>query len=82
MPGSNPHSGITVWRGPDAMWRETNLLGIYISPLIVYMLTAAAVYAPLRLILVRLRAFRVVWNPPLAEVGLYTCILGGLVAWF
>ncbi len=63
------------------MWRETNLFGIYMSPIIVYMLAAAALYAPLRLVLIRLRAFRFTWNTPLAEIGLYVCILGGLVAW-
>ena len=63
------------------MWRETNLLGVYMSPLIAYMAVAALLYAALRYTLIRLGAFRWVWNPPLAEVGLYSCILGMLVAW-
>lgn len=62
------------------MWRETNLFGVYMSPLVVYMAAAALVYAPLRWLLIRLGAFRWTWNPPLAEASAYICILGLLVA--
>ncbi len=64
------------------MWRETNLFGIYVSPLLAYMLAAALVYAPLRFALLRLGLFRLAWNPPLTEAGIYVCILGVLVIWF
>lgn len=63
------------------MWRETNVFGVLVSPLIAYMIAAGLIYAPLRLAAVRLRLFRWVWHPPLAEVGLYICIVGSLVAW-
>lgn len=61
------------------MWRETNLFGIYFSPLLAYMLVTGLVYAPIRVALIRLRLFRWTWNPPLVEVGLFVCILGLLV---
>lgn len=64
------------------MWRETNLFGVYLSPLLVYMLAAGLVYAPLRFIAVRMQAFRWTANPPLAEISIYACILGILVVWF
>ncbi len=64
------------------MWRETNLFGIYVSPLLTYMAVAGLVYAPIRFVLIRLRLFRWTWNPPLVEVGLFICILGVLVNWF
>ena len=63
------------------MWRETNLFGIYVSPLLVYMLAAGIVYAPLRYLCIRLRLFRRLWNPPLAEMAMFICILGLLLAW-
>lgn len=63
------------------MWRETNLFGIYLPPLLVYMTVALALYVPARLLLIRLRLFRWVWNPPLAEIALYVCIVGILVQW-
>ena len=64
------------------MWRETNLFGIYLSPLLVYMLAAGLIYAPIRAALISFRLFRWTWNPPLVEVGLFVCILGILVNWF
>ena len=64
------------------MWRETNLFGIYVSPLLTYMLVAGLAYLPVRFVLIRLRLFRWTWNPPLVEVGLFVCILGVLVNWF
>ncbi|WP_428486949.1 DUF1656 domain-containing protein [Rhodopila sp.] len=63
------------------MWRETNLFGIFISPLIVYMVAAALIYLPIRFVLIRLRAFRWVWNAALTEAGIYVSILGALVLW-
>ena len=64
------------------MWRETNLFGIYISPLVGYALAALLVYLPLRWLLVRLRLHRWAWNPLLADAGLYVCVLGALVGLF
>lgn len=64
------------------MWRETNLFGIYMSPLVVYLLAAALLYLPVRLIAAKTQAFRWTWNPPLTEAGVYICILGLLVVWF
>ena len=61
------------------MWRETNVAGVFVSPLITYMLAALLVYLPLRWVLVRLRLHRWAWNPLLAEAGLYVVILGLLV---
>jgi hypothetical protein len=63
------------------MWRETNLLGVFVSPLLAYMVMALLLYLPLRLALVRAGAFRWTWNPALAEAGFYVCILGALVVW-
>ena len=63
------------------MWRETNLWGVYFSPLLAYMVAAGLAYAPVRVVLIRLRLFRWTWNPPLVEVGLFVCILGVLVGW-
>lgn len=63
------------------MWREVNVLGVFMAPLALYMLVALALYLPLRVVLVRLRLSRWTWNTPLAETALYVCILGALVTW-
>ena len=61
------------------MWRETNIYGIYLSPLLVYMAAALLVYVILCRLLLWVGAFRWVWNPPLAGLAIYLCILGALV---
>ena len=63
------------------MWRETNLFGIYMSPLIVYVLAAGLIFAPVQFLMKQLRAFRWTWNPTLTAAGIYLCILGMLVVW-
>ncbi len=63
------------------MWREVNVLGVFMAPLALYMLLALALYLPLRLVLVWLRLLAWTWNTPLAETALYVCILGALVTW-
>ena len=64
------------------MWRETNVAGVFMSPLVAYMLAALLIYLPLRFLLIRLGLDRWAWNPALAETGLYICILGVLVTNF
>ena len=63
------------------MWRETNLWGIYLPPVLVYLAAAALLWLPLRWGLEALRLDRWTWNTPLAEASLYVCILAALVAW-
>ena len=62
------------------MWRETNVAGVFLSPLVAYMLAALRIYLPPRWLLIRFGLLRWVWNPPLAETGLYVGLLGALVA--
>ncbi|GJD77161.1 DUF1656 domain-containing protein [Methylobacterium gregans] len=53
--------------------------GILISPFVAYALGAFAILAALRPLLTRIRLNRYVANPPLAEAGIYVCILALLV---
>ena len=61
------------------MWRETNVAGVLIAPIVPYALVALAIHLLLRPLLVRLRIQRWTWNTPLAETGLYICVLSLLV---
>ena len=63
------------------MWRETNVFGIYTSPLIVYALVALALWLPLRRVMARLRLQRWIDNPAIAHVTVYLCLLAALVTW-
>jgi len=49
------------------------------APIVPYALVALAIYLALRPLLVRLHIQRWTWNTPLAEAGLYICILSLLV---
>ena len=62
------------------MWRETDLFGVFVTPLAAYMLVALLLHLLLRPLLVERILARWTWNPPLAETGLYVCILSLLVA--
>jgi hypothetical protein len=63
------------------MWHETNFLGVYLPPLIIYMLCALAVFLPLRWLMSRTNLLRRLANPPLAEAAIYVCILAMLIGW-
>ena len=63
------------------MWRETNILGIYISPLIMYALVALLLWLPLRWLMQRFRLVRWIGNPAIANVTVYLCLLAALVTW-
>ena len=61
------------------MWRETNLAGIYLPPILIYMVTAFLLTRSTRIVMARLGMFRSIWNPPLAEAAMYLCIVGLLM---
>ena len=61
------------------MWRETNLGGVYLPPLLAYATVALLVSVVMRAVMIRLRLFRWTWNPPLAETALFVCILAVLL---
>ena len=63
------------------MWRETNVFGIFLPPIIVYMLAALILLLALRVVLLWVHAYRWIWNSALAETALYVCILGALLTW-
>lgn len=61
------------------MHADLQIGGVLISPFVAYALGAFAVLALLRPLLTRIRLGRYVANPPLAEAGIYVCILALLV---
>jgi fructose-specific phosphotransferase system IIC component len=61
------------------MMRETNVFGVYVAPLVSYMVVAGLLYLVLRPVLVAAGIQRWAWNVPLAEAAIYACILGALV---
>jgi hypothetical protein len=63
------------------MWRETNVFGVYMSPLIVYSVVALLLWIPLRYGMLRLRLHLWVYNPSIAHLAVYLMVLAALVTW-
>ncbi len=61
------------------MRHDIDLGGILISPFVAYLAAALAIMVLLRLGFSRIRFNRFVANPPLAEAGLFVCILALLI---
>jgi cadmium resistance protein CadD (predicted permease) len=64
------------------MRSDLDLGGVLLSPFVAYAAGALAILVILRLFFARLRIARYVANPPLAEAGLYVCILALLIVFF
>lgn len=62
------------------MYGEFSLYGVFIPTLIGLMLVAFLAFLGLRLALLRLRAYRHIWHPPLFNFALYILVLGALFA--
>ena len=61
------------------MHHDLTLGGILVSPLVAYALIAFAILVALRVVFRWIRFGRFVANPPLAEAGIYVCILALVV---
>ncbi|WP_043582543.1 DUF1656 domain-containing protein [Geminisphaera colitermitum] len=59
--------------------KEISVHGVYLSPILGYMLAAALLWLPLRRGLEWLRFYRLAWHPPLFNTALYVLLLAGLV---
>ncbi|MEE7477137.1 DUF1656 domain-containing protein [Methylobacterium hispanicum] len=61
------------------MRTDLQIGGVLISPFVAYALGAFAILVLLRTLFARVPLGRYVANPPLAEAGIYVCILALLV---
>ncbi|MDO9427950.1 MAG: DUF1656 domain-containing protein [Methylobacterium sp.] len=61
------------------MRQDLDFGGVLVSPFVAYAAGALAILMLLRVAFNRLRFSRYVANPPLAEAGLYVCILALLI---
>jgi hypothetical protein len=57
---------------------EFSLYGVFIPTLFVLMLLAFVVHSGLRLLLLKVGAYRHLWHPALFNLALYVLVLGGL----
>ncbi|KMO43369.1 membrane protein [Methylobacterium variabile] len=61
------------------MFHELTIGGVLVSPFVAYAAAALAILLGLRPLLRLARFERVFANPPLAEAGIYLCILALLI---
>ncbi len=62
------------------MHEDIHFGGVLVSSFVGYALVAFAILLVLRLIFARIRLSRYVANAPLAEAGIYVCVLALLIA--
>jgi hypothetical protein len=62
------------------MIKEINLDGIYLPPLLGYLVGTAVLWYVLRYLLNRIGVYRYVWHPPLFNTALYVMLLSAFVA--
>lgn len=64
------------------MLTESDVAGVYMSPIVLYGLAAGVLFLLLRWLLTQLGFWRLVWHPGLFEIGLFISILSALVLVF
>ncbi|MEW6641537.1 MAG: DUF1656 domain-containing protein [Pseudomonadota bacterium] len=61
------------------MIKEINLDGVFLPPLVGYLLGTTVAWYVARMLLDRLGVYRFVWHPPLFNTALYVILLGAFV---
>lgn len=61
------------------MHHDLTIGGVLVSPFVLDALVAFAILVALRVLFRRIRFARFVANPPLAEAGIYVCVLALVV---
>lgn len=62
------------------MLKEIDLTGIYVGPIILYMLISIPIFLVVRLLLSRIGFLSFVWHPALFEIALFGIILALVVS--
>ena len=62
------------------MWRETNLFGVLLPPILGYIAVALVLLVPVRAVLFRWRWVLRIGNPALVQASLFMVILATLIS--
>jgi len=62
------------------MIKEIDLAGVYLSPMLGYLVVALLITGVLRFVLARVGAYRWIWHPALFDLSLLLIIMTTLVA--
>ena len=61
------------------MLREVPLFGALAPSLLLYFIAAIALFVVVDRLVARLGLYRLVWHPPLAQLGVFLCVFSMLV---
>jgi hypothetical protein len=65
---------------------EVDVYGVFVSPLLIWVLASLPIVVLLRRLLARAGFYRLVWHRPLFDLAMLIVVLGGVVAvtsrWF
>lgn len=70
------------WENPNVWFEQIAFGGIYLPVLLAFLVAAGVVYMMLRLVLMRVRAYRMFWHPALAGAAVFTIVLAVLLLVF
>lgn len=62
------------------MYKEIDLTGVYVAPIILYLLIATPIFLACRWLLARFGVLSFVWHPALFEIALFCLILSLVVS--
>ncbi|MCF4165651.1 DUF1656 domain-containing protein [Zavarzinia compransoris] len=62
------------------MLKEIDLFGVFLAPMMLYVVIAGALWLGLRRLLSRFGVYRAVWHPPLFNAALFLILLAGIAA--
>ena len=58
---------------------EIDIFGVLAPSLLLWLLVAYGLFAPMRAVLERTGFYRAVWHRALFDLAVYVCLLGGIV---
>jgi hypothetical protein len=61
------------------MYKEIDIAGIYLPPLLVCLVVAGVFYVPIHHAFNRMAMHHKVWNQPIFEMALFTLLLGMVI---
>ena len=59
--------------------KEIDILGVFVSPMAIYLVIAVVVFLAMQPLLNRLAVERWIWNRPLAELALFVILTAAVV---
>jgi len=77
-----PKDDRSHWGNRAVPFEQISFGGIYLPIFLLFLMATGVIYVLLRMILLRLQAYRLFWHPALAGAGVFVIILASLLLLF